>query len=176
LLRRFAPRNDVGKISRSRGAERPRSVKHHPSSRGAGNAGRALAPAASRAKKNNTRVQSPQVRRISRHSLRDGFNGFLRALPGDRAFLPPSLVNSSTNLAPASGRQNHTTSPSATAPLVLQHHQRPSPSAPRFVTIAIRPLGGAGWHALLLFLPIEKAKNFSPRGWTGGQISVAAPL
>jgi hypothetical protein len=28
---------------------------------------------------------------ISRHSLRDGFNGFLRALPGDRAFLSPSL-------------------------------------------------------------------------------------
>jgi hypothetical protein len=25
-----------------------------------------------------------------RHSLRNGFNGFLRALPGDRAFLPPS--------------------------------------------------------------------------------------
>ena len=28
--------------------------------------------------------------RINRHSLRDGFNGFLRTLPGDRAFLPPS--------------------------------------------------------------------------------------
>jgi hypothetical protein len=27
---------------------------------------------------------------ITRHSPRDGFNGFLRALPGDRAFLPPS--------------------------------------------------------------------------------------
>jgi hypothetical protein len=26
-----------------------------------------------------------------RPSLRNGFNGFLRALPGDRAFLPPSL-------------------------------------------------------------------------------------
>jgi hypothetical protein len=25
----------------------------------------------------------------SRHSLRDGFNGLSRALPGDRAFLPP---------------------------------------------------------------------------------------
>jgi hypothetical protein len=30
-----------------------------------------------------------------RHSLRDGFNGFLRALPGDRAFLPPSPARSS---------------------------------------------------------------------------------
>ena len=27
---------------------------------------------------------------IIRHSLRDGFNGFLRALPRDRAFLPLS--------------------------------------------------------------------------------------
>ena len=27
---------------------------------------------------------------IIRPSLRNGFNGFLRALPGDRAFLPPS--------------------------------------------------------------------------------------
>jgi hypothetical protein len=27
---------------------------------------------------------------IIRHSVRDGFNGVLRALPGDRAFLPPS--------------------------------------------------------------------------------------
>src|SRR5262252_278358 len=27
---------------------------------------------------------------INRHSLRNGFNGFLRALPGDRALLSPS--------------------------------------------------------------------------------------
>jgi len=27
---------------------------------------------------------------IARHSSRNGFNGFLRALLGDRAFLPPS--------------------------------------------------------------------------------------
>jgi hypothetical protein len=49
----------------------------------------------------------------------DGFNGFLRALLGDRAFLPPSpreLLRE--NLTPASGRQDHTTSPSALAPLV----------------------------------------------------------
>jgi hypothetical protein len=35
-------------------------------------------------------LKSPQVHRINRHSLRDGLNGFLRALPGDRALLPPS--------------------------------------------------------------------------------------
>jgi len=67
-----------------------------------------------------------------RPSLRNGFNGVLRALPGDRAFLPPSFCRSSRltarsgsarhpqTLAPASGRQNHTTSPSATTSLVLR--------------------------------------------------------
>jgi hypothetical protein len=30
---------------------------------------------------------------ITRHSLRNGFNSFLRALPGDRAFLPPSSAD-----------------------------------------------------------------------------------
>jgi hypothetical protein len=44
---------------------------------------------------------------------RNGFNGFLRALPGDRAFLSPSPMDCSTDLTPASGRQDHTTSPSA---------------------------------------------------------------
>jgi hypothetical protein len=49
---------------------------------------------------------------------RNGFNGFLRALPGDRAVLPPSLTDCSANLTPASGRQDHTTSPSASASFV----------------------------------------------------------
>jgi hypothetical protein len=46
---------------------------------------------------------------------RNGFNGFLRALPGDRACLPPSPPRSLLlrSLTPASGRQDHTTSPSA---------------------------------------------------------------
>src|SRR3981081_2027676 len=42
--------------------------------------------------------------------------GLLRALTGDRALLPPSSAKVSfANLAPASGRQDHTTSPSARA-------------------------------------------------------------
>src|ERR1039458_5754381 len=41
--------------------------------------------------------------------------GLYRALPGDRAFLPPSPLRSLLlkNLTPASGCQDHTTSPSA---------------------------------------------------------------
>ena len=72
------------------------------------------APAASCAKK-STRVRNHGHAGITRHSPRNGFNGFLRALPGDRALLSPSSPRSLLleNLTPASGRQNHTTSPSA---------------------------------------------------------------
>ena len=36
-------------------------------------------------------------------------NGLLRALPGDRALLPPSPAKNPASLTPASGRQDHTT-------------------------------------------------------------------
>ena len=62
------------------------------------------------------------------------FYGLYRALPGDRAVLPPSFLRSLLlkNLAPASGRQDHTTSPSATAPLALRRydvHRIPHPTS-----------------------------------------------
>ena len=44
----------------------------------------------------------------------------IRDLPGDRALLPPSSADRSAHLAPALERQNHTTSPSAHAPLAAQ--------------------------------------------------------
>src|SRR6185369_1312966 len=81
---------------------------------------------------------------FTRHSPRNGFNGFLRALPGDRALLPPSLADHSANLMPASGHQNHTTSPSA-------RHARSSFAQPRVHRIPPRvrddretPLRGTG--------------------------------
>src|SRR5213592_690221 len=46
------------------------------------------------------------------------FYGFLRALPGDQACLTPSPALLFADLTPASGRQNHTTSPSASARFV----------------------------------------------------------
>ncbi|MEA2921246.1 MAG: hypothetical protein QOF07_1209 [Bradyrhizobium sp.] len=48
------------------------------------------------------------------------FYGLYRALPGDRAFLPPSPLRSLLlkNLTPASGRQDHTALPSASARFV----------------------------------------------------------
>jgi hypothetical protein len=84
-----------------------------------------LAPAAScalvvveRTRATTSTPESPDV------PARNGFNGFLRALPGERALLPPSPADmflskpgwadlNSANLTPASGRQDHTTSPYA---------------------------------------------------------------
>jgi hypothetical protein len=66
----------------------------------------------------NTRVSHHGYTGSPGIPARNGFNGFLRALPGDRACLPPSFADRSTTLTPASGRQDHTTSPSASGALV----------------------------------------------------------
>ena len=99
----------------------------------------------------------------------DGFNGFLRALPGDRAFLPPSPPRSLLlkNLTPASGRQDHTTSPSALAALVSRRrrvHRIPHPTS---VTIAIRPSCEAGRAGYSFDLGKREAKYFFGQDWTG---------
>jgi len=49
---------------------------------------------------------------------------------GDRALLPPSFVDRSTTLTPASGRQDHTSSPSAWASFVNAPPKRPSHPVP----------------------------------------------
>src|SRR6202023_2023847 len=60
----------------------------------------------------------------------------IRALPGDRALLPPSLLRSLLlkNLAPASGRQDHATSPSASSAARLATPTASTASRPAFVT------------------------------------------
>ena len=70
--------------------------------------------------------------------------GLLRALPGDRALLPPSPADHSANLTPASRRQDHTTLPSASAPFV-KGASTSTASRPASVTIASRPSCGTGW-------------------------------
>jgi hypothetical protein len=107
-------------------------------------------PAAACATK-STGVSNHRFTGNIRHSLRNGFNGVLRALPGDRALLPPSSVGRTTNLTPASGRQNHTTFPSAIALFVCatncaqryRVHRIPLPTS---VTIASRPSYRCGMH------------------------------
>src|SRR3981189_3287421 len=100
---------------------------------------------------------------------RNGFNGLWRALPGDRALLPPSSRGYPAcphpvgptclpqDLTPASGRQDHTILPSAATslvrtlcdrsqvfrlalqPLRAQNAAASTASHPAFVTIMIRP-------------------------------------
>jgi hypothetical protein len=117
---------------------------------------------------------------VTRHSLRNGFNGFLRALPGDRAFLPPSLADhglpvkadiASANLTPASGRQDHTTSPSALARSSARRrvHRIPHPT---FVTIAKRPSSKERGTALCAAdLPL-RSTTASAADWHDGQIKL----
>src|ERR1700675_2740338 len=96
-----------------------------------------VAPAAScamivveRTRVTTSTPESPDV------PARNGFNGFLRALPGDRALLPPSpcglkVLSSPVepneppqDLTPASRRQDHTTSPYAATAVVLHAANR----------------------------------------------------
>ena len=66
----------------------------------------------------NTRVSHHGHTGFTRHSPRNGFNGFLRALPGDRLVDTVAGGVASASLTPAPGCQDHTTSPSASAPFV----------------------------------------------------------
>jgi hypothetical protein len=121
---------------RSRGADRARVMpwKIPPSHQRAQGMPGAWCARSRACSVESTRVSHHGHTGNTRHSPRNGFNGFLRALPGDRAFLPPSPLRSllPRNLMPASGHQDHTTSPSALPPLVLRRqsvhripHQRP---------------------------------------------------
>src|SRR3977135_4114880 len=109
----------------------PEALMNLPPKEGVGNAGCPLHPAAScalvvveRTRVTTSTPESPGI------PARNGFNGFLRALPGDRALLPPSpcglkVLSSPVepneppqDLTPASRRQDHTTSPYAATSLV----------------------------------------------------------
>src|SRR5437899_9068910 len=76
--------------------------------------------------------------------------GLLRALPGERAFLPPSPLRSLLlkNLTPASRRQDHTTSPYA---LAFSSGVKKTPDA----------------KASTAFQPTHRDDRETPLGWAG---------
>jgi hypothetical protein len=76
----------------SRGVKTPELCQQPPSREGAGNAGCALHPQSRVQKVKSTRGSHHEFTGTTRHSPRNGFNGFLRDLPGDRALLSPSFV------------------------------------------------------------------------------------
>ena len=82
-----------------------------------------------------THTSNNEYTGITRHSRTQWFYDLFRALPGDRACLPPSSADqvlskpgwadlNSANLTPASGRQDHTTSPYATTSFVSSPFDR----------------------------------------------------
>ena len=95
--------------------------------------------------------------------------GLFRALPGDRAFLPPSSLRNLflKNLTPASGCQDHTASPSAPVTLVSRNfrvHRIP----PHVRDDREPPLSsGETGEVKSVICPTAKAKYFRAKGWTG---------
>src|SRR5580700_9734701 len=122
------------------------------------------APAASYVKIKNIRVSSPQVHRIDPAFPAQWFYGFLRALPGEPGLLSPSRRDAKHHrqLTPASGRQDHTTSPSALTPLVLRRYHVHRIPRSTFVTIAIRPSSSEAGRleSVMLRLANREAKYF----------------
>src|SRR3954452_4652776 len=80
--------------------------------------------------------------------------------------LPPSSADRSTNLMPASGHQNHTTSPSASAPFVSAAFASTA-SRPAFVTIASRPLWDGTGRVIVLIWVKRRKEYFCKWDWTG---------
>ena len=118
-----------------------------------------------------TRVSHHEYTGNTRHSPRNGFNGFLRALPGDRACLPPSFAKIAFRKLDASvgasGPHDFTVRFSIVRPhtFMYRHRRVHRIPHPTFVTIAKRPSDEAGTSiALLLFLPNREAEYFSKWG------------
>jgi len=108
--------------SRSRGRKCPSFALQVPPSpiRGRGECRVPNAPAAWCAHIGSEYAHQYSQRRHRKHPAfpTQWFYGFLRALPGDHRFVDPVIRATRwrlANLTPASGRQNHTASPSATA-------------------------------------------------------------
>ena len=79
----------------------------------------------------------------ARPSPRNGFTAYFVLSPVSGLFCHRHLQDRSTSLAPASRRQDHTTSPYASVQSSAEP-KRPSHSGPRIVTIAKRPSDGPG--------------------------------
>ena len=108
--------------------------------------------------------------RIIRHSPRNGFNGVLRALPGDRAFLPPSSARSSSRQLGISVGMPGPHDFAVRYKLVrLTSHSVHRLPASRVVTIAIRPLhrGGMPGHNHMF---LENGREIFFASWLDGRI------
>ena len=117
----------------------------------------------------STRVSHHGHTGDTRHSPRNGFNGFLRALPGDRALLPPSptkiVFRKLDASVGASGPHDFAVRARAVRHRRIRVHRIPCPTS---VTTAKRPSCGHETAGVVgLICPTAEAEYFSRRGWTG---------
>jgi hypothetical protein len=155
---------------RSRGGEHPQvMLKPCPSrdgrAQGRPGAGRTHGPPANE----KSWRQSPQVWPNIRPSLRDGFNAVLRALLGDRAFLPPSPRETGFRATWHQRRDARTTRlrrPCSHSLVWRGQHDHRIPAS-RVVTIARTSLFNRGGMArgCIVFRKTEE-DYFPRRGWT----------
>jgi len=154
----------------SRGARRPSFARKTVprKTEGAGNAGCPMHPQPRVRKVKNTRVSHHRFAETLRHSLRDGFNGYFALSPVTGLFCHRrSRGFLLENLTPASGRQDHTTSPSGSAPLVLRRQGVHRIPLPTFVTTAKRPsLSRRDAASKPRFLIFRKRNIFAWGDWT----------
>ena len=99
------------------------------------------APAVSRAKLQKKRTRAYRFSGGNPAFPAQWFYGVLRALPGDQACLTPSSALLIADLTPASGRQNDTTWPYASAPS-SKAPTASTASRPTLMTLANAPLKG----------------------------------
>jgi hypothetical protein len=115
LLNNHSLEPQIAMAPHARGAVRPSlSGKLGAETKGAGKAGCSPHPRPRVGIKEPHELIHHRLRRIIRPSLRNGFNGFLRDLPGEPGFFATVACRTlPASLTPASGCQDHTTSPSA---------------------------------------------------------------
>ena len=162
--------HSINTTSRSRSAIRPKFAINLPDPpiRGSRECRVRAAPAVSRAIGNKEkRTRAYRFSGSNPAFPAQWFYGLFRALPGDRALLPPSPLRSLLlrNLTPASGRQDHTSLPSASTPFVIGASASTA-SRPASVTIANRPFVGRDGEGYRLIWVFGKSEYFFKRGWT----------
>ena len=117
----------------------------------------------------NTRVSHHGHTGNTRHSPRNGFNGFLRALPGDRACLSPSPARRVRPVRADIAIRQLDTSVGASGPhdfavRKLAHSSVALPastaSRPAFVTIAIRPSDRDGTAAYVKVIWVRREQKY----------------
>ena len=116
----------------------------------------------------NTRVSHHGHTGNTRHSPRNGFNGFLRALPGDRALLSPSP--GAVYCAELERQRRGVRTTRLRRPLQALSSEAPSASTasrPASVTIASRPSVGRDGANMDLIWVGGEAIYFWEQDWTG---------